>query len=146
MNKNKHFILLVEDNPDDVELILRSFKKNNIANKIKVAYDGAEALDFLFGKGEYAGREAKDMPAVVLLDFKLPKIDGLEVLKRLRADAKTKLLPVVMFTSSKEDQDIINSYKAGCNSYVHKPISFDEFSEVVRQMGLYWLILNEQPQ
>jgi len=138
-------ILLVEDNPDDVELTLRAFKNSNIRNEIVVARDGAEALDYLFVTGAYAGRDADIMPAVILLDLKLPKIDGLEVLRRLRADARTKLLPVVILTSSKEERDLINGYRLGANSYIRKPVDFIQFSEAVRQLGLYWLIINEPP-
>jgi two-component system response regulator len=136
-------ILLVEDNPDDEALTIRAFQKNNIRNEIIVARDGAEALDFLFAKGAYAGRNAADLPQVVLLDLKLPKVDGLEVLKSIRADQRTAFLPVVILTSSKEQQDIINGYRLGCNSYVRKPVDFDQFLEAARQLGLYWLLLNE---
>jgi two-component system response regulator len=136
-------ILLVEDNPDDEELTLRALKKNNIQNDVVVARDGVEALDFLFGTGSFAGRDAGKMPSVTLLDLKLPKIDGLEVLKRIRADQRTKLLPVVILTSSKEEQDLINGYALGANSYIRKPVDFSQFIEAVRQLGLYWLLLNE---
>ncbi len=142
---NANYILLVDDNPDDVELTLRSLKKNHIANQVEVAHDGAEALDFIFAQGKHAKRNANDLPALVLLDLKLPKIDGLEVLRRLRADPRTKWLPIVILTSSKEDQDVAMSYKSGCNSYVRKPVGFNEFSEATRLLGLYWLILNEPP-
>ncbi len=138
-------ILLVEDNPDDEALTLRALKKNNILNEVIVARDGAEALDYLFGTGAYAGRDTTVMPAVILLDLKLPKIDGLEVLRRLRADKRTRLLPVVILTSSKEEQDLINGYSLGANSYVRKPVDFVKFIEAVRQLGLYWLVLNEAP-
>lgn len=138
-------ILLVEDNPDDEALTLRALKKNNILNEVIVARDGAEALDYLFGTGAYAGRDTTVMPAVILLDLKLPKIDGLEVLRRLRADKRTRLLPVVILTSSKEEQDLINGYSLGANSYVRKPVDFVKFIEAVRQLGLYWLVLNEPP-
>ena len=138
-------ILLVEDNPDDEALTLRALRKNNIGNDVMVARDGAEALDYLFGTGPYAGRDASDIPPVVLLDLKLPKVDGLEVLRRLRADARTKLLPVVILTSSNEEEDRLKSYDLGANSYVRKPVNFTEFIEAVRQLGLYWLILNERP-
>ena len=142
---NKRIILLVEDNPDDVELTLLSLKKHNISNKVVVVRDGAEALDYLFTTGAYADRDRSIMPAVILLDLKLPKIDGLEVLQRLRADERTKLLPVVILTSSKEEQDILNGYKLGANSYVRKPVDFKQFSDAVKQLGLYWLLLNELP-
>ncbi|HOE15895.1 MAG TPA: response regulator [Syntrophorhabdaceae bacterium] len=139
-------ILLVEDNPDDVELTIRAFKKNNIANKIVVAKDGVEALDYLFCTGQYAGRDKKDMPVVVLLDLKLPRVDGMEVLKRIRGHETTKLIPVVILTSSKEEKDLINGYALGANSYVQKPVNFEQFSEAVKQLGLYWLVLNKIPE
>ncbi len=135
-------ILLVEDNPDDEALTMRAFRKNNIRNEIIVARDGAEALDYLFGTGAHGGR-GPSLPQVVLLDLKLPKVDGLEVLRRIRSDPRTSLLPVVILTSSKEQQDIINGYRLGCNSYVRKPVDFDQFIEAARQLGLYWLLLNE---
>lgn len=141
----KGIILLVEDNPDDVELTLLSLKKHNISNEVVVTRDGAEALDYLFTTGAYADRDRSIMPAVILLDLKLPKIDGLEVLRRLRADERTKLLPVVILTSSKEEQDMLNGYKLGANSYVRKPVDFNQFSDAVKQLGLYWLLLNELP-
>lgn len=142
--KNK-IILLVEDNPDDVELTLRALKKNNILNEVVVARDGAEALDYLFGEGAYADRDMGIMPAVILLDLKLPRIDGLEVLQRIRSEERTKFLPVVILTSSKEEKDLVNGYKLGANSYIRKPVDFNQFIEGVRQLGLYWLILNEPP-
>jgi two-component system, response regulator len=138
-------ILLVEDNPDDELLTLRAFKKNNIGNDIIVAHDGVEALDFLFGTGQYADRDTSKMPQLILLDLKLPRLDGLEVLRRLRANDQTRLLPVVILTSSREEQDLINGYSLGANSYVRKPVDFTQFSEAVRQLGLYWLVLNEIP-
>ena len=138
-------ILLVEDNPDDEALTLRALKKNNVGNRIAVARDGVEALDFLFCTGSYADRDPRDKPQVILLDLKLPKVDGLEVLRRLRADEKTQLLPVVILTSSKEEQDLLESYKNGANSYIRKPVDFDQFVEAIRQLGLYWLVLNEAP-
>lgn len=138
-------ILLVEDNPDDVELTLRSLRKNNISNEIVVARDGAEALEYLFATGAYADHDTSVMPAVILLDLKLPKVDGLEVLRRLRADERTKLLSIVIVTSSKEEKDLINGYSLGANSYVRKPVDFVQFSEAVKQLGLYWLLLNEPP-
>ncbi|MBW4424964.1 MAG: response regulator [Nostoc desertorum CM1-VF14] len=138
-------ILLVEDNPDDEALTLRALKKNNIMNDVVVARDGVEALDYLFGKGAYADRDMNVMPHLILLDLKLPKMDGLEVLRHLRADDRTKILPVVILTSSKEEQDLINGYSLGANSYVRKPVDFSQFSESVRQLGLYWFVLNESP-
>lgn len=138
-------ILLVEDNPDDEALTLRALKKNNIRNRVVVAHDGAEALDFLFCTGAYVGRDPKDKPQIILLDLKLPKVDGLEVLRRVRAEPRTHLLPVVILTSSKEEQDLINGYGYGANSYVRKPVDFNQFVEAVNQLGLYWLVLNETP-
>jgi len=142
---NEKIIFLVEDNPDDEALTIRALRKNNILNEVVVARDGAEALDYLFCRGQYADREPGLLPQVVLLDLKLPKVDGLEVLEQIRADKRTKYLPVVILTSSKEDKDLINGYKLGANSYVRKPVNFDEFSEAVKSLGLYWLILNESP-
>lgn len=136
-------ILLVEDNADDEALTLRALKKNNIRNDVVVVRDGVEALDYLFGTGTYAGRNLAEMPQVILLDLKLPRVDGLEVLRRLREEARTRLLPVVILTSSNEEQDRINGYGLGANSYVRKPVDFNQFLEAVRQLGLYWLILNE---
>ncbi|MDJ0765795.1 MAG: response regulator [Myxococcota bacterium] len=144
MSRDK-VILLVEDNPDDELLTLRALKKNNIANKVIVARDGAEALDFLHQKGAYADRDIKEMPVVVLLDLKLPKISGLEVLRAIRDDERTSLLPVVILTSSREEKDIVESYNLRANSYIRKPVDFNQFSESVKQMGLYWLVLNEVP-
>jgi two-component system response regulator len=145
MAMNDKVILLVEDNPDDEALTLRALKKNNILNEVVVAHDGVEALDYLFGTGTHAGRNPSHLPQVVLLDLKLPKVDGLEVLRRIRADERTKLLPVVVLTSSKEEQDLLKSYSLHANSYVRKPVDFTQFTEAVRQLGLYWLVLNEAP-
>jgi two-component system response regulator len=136
-------ILLVEDNADDEKLTLRALKKNNIGNEVVVARNGVEALDYLFGTGAYVGRNLSVMPQVVLLDLKLPKLDGLEVLRRVRADERTKLLPIVILTSSNEEMDRINGYGLGANGYVRKPVDFNQFSEAARQLGLYWLVLNE---
>lgn len=138
-------ILLVEDNSDDVALTLRAFRKSNLKNEIVVAEDGADALDYLLGEGKYAGRDTTIAPTLILLDLKLPKIPGLEVLRRIRADERTKLLPVVILTSSVEEQDLITSYKLGANSYLRKPVDFNKFIEAVQQLGLYWLVLNESP-
>jgi two-component system response regulator len=138
-------ILLVEDNPDDEALTLRALRKANVANAVVVARDGAEALDYLFGTGAHAGRDPGDAPQVVLLDLKLPKVDGLEVLRRLRSEPRTRLLPVVILTSSNEERDRIEGYKLGANSYVQKPVDFGQFAEAVRQLGLYWLVLNQAP-
>ncbi|MCW5747029.1 MAG: response regulator [Alphaproteobacteria bacterium] len=138
-------ILLVEDNPDDEALTLRAFHKNNIRNDVVVARDGVEALDYLFATGPHAGRDAGELPQVVLLDLKLPRVDGLEVLRRVRANERTRLLPIVILTSSKEERDLIEGYRLGCNSYVRKPVDFDEFIEAARQLGLYWLLINEAP-
>jgi len=138
-------ILLVEDNPDDVELSLRALKKYKIANRIEVVRDGAEALDFIFGEGEYAERSLEDVPRVILLDLKLPKVTGLEVLERLKSDPRTRSIPVVVLTSSREERDIVQSYELGVNSYIAKPVDFDQFTEAVRQLGFYWLLLNQAP-
>ncbi|PYS96267.1 MAG: two-component system response regulator, partial [Acidobacteria bacterium] len=133
---------LVEDNPKDEALTLRALKKSNIVNDVVVARDGVEALDYLFGTGAHADRDASDMPQLVLLDLKLPKVDGLQVLRRMREDERTRRLPVVVFTSSSEEQDLISSYNLGANSYVRKPVDFEQFLEAARQLGLYWLVLN----
>ena len=136
-------ILLVEDNPRDEALTLRALKKSNIVNEVVVTHDGVEALDYFFGTGKYAERDTTVMPQLILLDLKLPKVDGLEVLQRIRADERTRRLPVVIFTSSSEEEDMIKSYDLGANSYVRKPVDFDHFMEATRQLGLYWLVLNE---
>jgi CheY-like chemotaxis protein len=136
-------ILLVEDNADDVLLTERALKKSHILNKVVVVRDGVEALEYLFGNGNWAGRDLRVMPQVVLLDLNLPKIDGLEVLRKIRADNRTKLLSVVILTSSKEESDLINGYSMGANSYIRKPVNFNDFAEAIRQLGLYWLVLNE---
>jgi len=138
-------ILLVEDNPNDEELTLRALRKANIANEVAIARDGQEALDFLFREGKYAGREPTTMPAVVLLDLKLPKLDGIDVLQRIRADPRTKLVPVVVLTSSSEDEDMVRSYQSGANSYVRKPIEFSAFANAVTQLGMYWVLINQIP-
>lgn len=138
-------ILLVEDNPDDEALTIRALRKNNIGNELIVVRDGAQALEFLFCTGAYAERDIRDKPQVILLDINLPKVDGLEVLRRIRAEENTRLLPVVILTSSKEEQDLIRGYSLGANSYIRKPVDFNEFIEAVRQLGLYWLVLNEAP-
>ena len=143
--KNK-IILLVEDRDDDVELTLEALKESRITNEVVVVRDGGEALDYLFMRGEYADISPDRMPTVILLDIKLPKIDGLEVLKQIRADERTKLFPVVILTSSNEEQDLINSYSLGCNSYIRKPVDFQKFAETVKNLGLYWLLLNETLQ
>ena len=137
-------ILLVEDNPDDEALTRRAFRKNHMTNDIVVARDGTEALDYLFGTGPYEGRNVDEQPLVVLLDLKLPKVDGLEVLRRVRADERTRLVPVVILTSSREETDLATCYRLGANSYVRKPVRFDQFSDAVRQVGLYWLLVNER--
>jgi two-component system response regulator len=139
-------ILLVEDNPDDVTLTLRALKKNNLLNEVVVARDGVEALDYLFSEGSHSGRIPEHLPELILLDLKLPKVDGLEVLKRIRTSDLTKLLPVVILTSSNEQSDIISGYELGVNSYIRKPVDFEQFIEAVRQLGLYWLVLNQTPQ
>lgn len=142
---SEKYILLVEDNRDDEALTLRALKKNNILNSVEVCRDGVEALDFLFARNQYQERQMKDLPQLILLDLKLPRLDGLEVLKEIRASSVTKLLPVVILTTSNEDRDVINSYELGANSYIRKPVDFDQFMESVRQLGLYWLVLNESP-
>jgi two-component system response regulator len=138
-------ILLVEDNPDDVELTLRAFRKSKIANEIIVAHDGIEALEYLFATGKHAGRDNSRLPQLVLLDLKLPRLDGLQVLERIRANPRTKLLPVVILTSSTEEPDLKNGYSLGANSYIRKPVDFQEFQVAVQRLGLYWLLLNQPP-
>jgi CheY-like chemotaxis protein len=145
MNMKGSMILLVEDNPDDEELTLRALRRNNIGNQIVIVRDGVEALDFLFCQNAYADRDPGDLPQLMLLDIKLPKLDGLEVLRRIRANERTRLMPVVLLTSSKEQQDLIAGYESGANSYVRKPVDFLEFIEAIKQLGLYWLVLNEAP-
>jgi CheY-like chemotaxis protein len=142
---NNKVILLVEDNPDDEALAIRALKRHHVGNEIVVAHDGVEALDYLFGKGQYEGRDISNKPSVVLLDLKLPRVDGLEVLRQLREDPRTKFLPVVVLTTSTEEGDLINSYSLGCNSYIRKPVNFVQFSEAIRQLGMYWLLMNEPP-
>lgn len=139
-------LLLVEDNAQDLELVLRAFKKVNLANRIEIARDGVEALDFIFGEGAHAGRRITDGPKIILLDLKLPKVDGLEVLKRVKGDPRTKMIPVVVLTSSKEQRDIIESYNLGVNSYIVKPVDFEGFTKAMRDLGVYWLMLNQPPR
>lgn len=141
----RNALLLVEDNPDDEELTLLAFEQSRITNEVVVAHDGVEALDYLFGTGMYAGRDLNVMPALIILDLQLPRINGLEVLQRLRADTRTKWLPVVIMTTSNEQQDLMNSYSLGCNSYIRKPVDFQQFMTAVQQLGMYWLILNQLP-
>jgi two-component system response regulator len=143
--KEQRLILLVEDNDDDVELTLRALRRNRVANRVDVVRDGAEALEYLFATGGYASRDARDTPNLVLLDLKLPKVGGLEVLERLRADPRTRRLPVVILTSSNVESDLARSYDLGANSYIRKPVDFTQFMEAVNQLGLYWLVLNEAP-
>ncbi|MGH8707564.1 MAG: response regulator [Burkholderiales bacterium] len=138
-------ILLVEDNPDDEDLTLRALRQAKVANEVIVARDGVEALDYMFGKGKFAGRDVTILPAVILLDLKLPKLSGLDVLQRLRADARTRLIPIVILTSSSEDEDMLQSYASGANSYVRKPVEFGAFANSVSQLGVYWLLLNQSP-
>jgi len=138
-------ILLIEDNPSDIALTERALKRNNISNPLVVAQDGQEGIDYLFGEGTFAGRDTAQHPVLILLDLKLPKLDGLEVLRRIRADARTRRIPVVILTSSREEQDIAAGYDLGVNSYIRKPVDFQQFTETVRQLGLYWLVINEAP-
>jgi len=145
MIENSIEILLVEDNPNDEELALHALKKNNLANPIKVVRDGAEALEYIFGTGAYAGRDLNPAPKVILLDLKLPKVDGLEVLKRVKSDKRTRSIPVVILTSSRQERDIVESYRLGVNSFITKPVDFEQFTKAVGQLGLYWLLLNQPP-
>ena len=142
---NDRIILLVEDNPDDETLTLRALKKNNILNRVVVAHDGQEALEWIFGRGVFAGRDPAIAPSIVLLDLKLPKVDGIDVLRAVKADPDLKVIPVVVLTSSREDRDIVESYRLGVNSYIVKPVDFEQFVGAVRDLGFYWLRLNEQP-
>ncbi|TAL35735.1 MAG: response regulator [Spirochaetes bacterium] len=142
---NNKVILLVEDNPDDVQLTLRALEKSRILNDVITAEDGVEALDYLFGTGKYEGRNTREQPQVVLLDLKLPRMDGLEVIQNIRKDERTKLVPVVILTTSNEEQDLEKAYSYGANSYIRKPVDFHQFADVVKQIGLYWLVLNENP-
>lgn len=144
-NKNGVEILIVEDNPNDAEMALRALKKNNVSNKVLVVNDGEEALDYIFRKGKYVDRTKDSCPRIILLDLKLPKVDGLEVLKEVKGNPDTKMIPVIVLTSSKEESDIIESYKLGVNSYIVKPVDFDKFVEAVRDLGFYWLLLNQAP-
>jgi CheY-like chemotaxis protein len=146
METNEVEILLIEDDPHDAELAIRALKKNNLANKLIWVKDGAEALDFMFARGVYSNREVNHTPKVVLLDLRLPKVDGMEVLEKIRSDERTKHTPVVVLTSSKEDIDVVNAYKLSVNSYIGKPVNFDEFSKTVAELGLYWLLLNKPPR
>ena len=143
---NEVEILLVEDNPNDVELTLRALKKHNLTNRVHVVKDGAEALEYIFANGAYAHRKVEDHPRVILLDLKLPKVDGLEVLRQIKSNEKTKMIPVVVLTSSKEERDLVESYRLGANRYIAKPVDFDKFVESVSELGLYWLLLNEPPR
>jgi CheY-like chemotaxis protein len=146
MPSNEVEILLVEDNPRDVDLTLRAMKKRNLANQVHVVRDGAEALEFIFAEGPYAQRDVNDRPKVILLDLKLPKVDGLEVLRRVKADKRTRIIPVVVLTSSSEERDMVESYRLGVNSYITKPVDFDKFLDCVGELGLYWLLVNKVPE
>ncbi|MFO7895543.1 MAG: response regulator [Candidatus Cloacimonadales bacterium] len=144
MNLNEVEILIVEDNPNDAEMALRAFQKNKLTNKILIARDGVEALDFIFARGKFSERDAKNKPKIILLDLKLPKISGLEVLKELKHNAENKIIPVIMLTSSQQETDIVKSYELGVNSYIIKPVDFNKFVEAVKGLGFYWLLLNKQ--
>jgi len=146
MVTNEVEILLVEDNPNDVELTLRALKKNNLTNKVHVVKDGAEALEYIFATGAYASRDSNNNPKVILLDLKLPKVDGLEVLRQIKSNERTKMIPVVVLTSSKEERDLVESYKLGANSFITKPVDFESFVKAVKELGLYWLLLNQSPR
>jgi two-component system response regulator len=146
MSANQVEILLVEDNPSDVELTMRALKRHNLANMVHVVKDGAEALDFIFATGAYVARDICNRPKVILLDLKLPKVDGLEVLGKIKSDERTKVTPVVVFTSSREERDIVESYKLGVNSYIVKPVDFDKFLQAISELGMYWLLLNQPPR
>lgn len=147
MNENDVVeLLIVEDTPEDLELALRALKKANLSNRIQVARDGEEAVQFIFGEGAHAGRKVENAPKVILLDLKLPKIDGIEVLRRIKNDPRTKAIPVAVLTSSKEQKDIVESYRLGVNSYIVKPVNFERFAEAVRDLGMYWLLLNQPPR
>jgi len=145
INQNEVEILLVEDNPHDAEMAIRALKKNNIANNVAHVTDGEEALDFIFARGAYSGRNIENGPKIILLDLKLPKVDGLEVLKAVKSDERTKIIPVIALTSSSEESDIIESYRLGVNSYIVKPVNFDKFVEAIKGLGYYWLLLNQSP-
>lgn len=145
MNPEERYILLVEDSQDDIDLTIRALQRQNVSNEVKIVRDGVEALDFLFARGDYSGRDPKSVPQVVLLDINLPRLSGLQVLKKIRESQLTQMVPVVMLTTSKQDQDVVESYTSGANSYVQKPIDFEEFSEAVKHLGVYWLMVNESP-
>ncbi len=144
-NFNEVEILIVEDNPNDAEMALRALKKNKLANNVLIVEDGEEALDFIFARGKYSGRGKNNRPKIILLDLKLPKVDGFEVLKEIKGNEQTKIIPVIVMTSSKEETDMMKSYQLGVNSYIVKPVDFDKFVDAVHDLGLYWLLLNQQP-